>query len=123
MLGQDAVDARPSYFFTDQYDLSMEYSGDIPPSGYDQVIFRRHPDPRQLIVFWLHEQRVQAGMNINIWDVADDIERLVQSPHPANTEDLADPRNGRPGQRWSAGDAAIQRTGAGFRPWLPESWR
>ena len=91
MLGQDAVDARPSYFFTDQYDLSMEYTGDIGPSGYDQVIFRRYPDPRQLIVFWLSEQRVQAGMNINIWDVADDIERLVQSPHPADTDDLADP--------------------------------
>ena len=91
MLGQDAVDARPSYFFTDQYDLSMEYTGDIGPSGYDQVIFRRYPDPRQLIVFWLQKQRVQAGMNINIWDVADDIERLVQSPHPAVTDDLADP--------------------------------
>src|SRR4029453_12006715 len=68
MLGQAAVDARPSYFFTDQYDLSMEYTGDIGPSGYDQVIFRRHADPRQLIVFWLQKQRVQAGMNINIWD-------------------------------------------------------
>jgi 3-phenylpropionate/trans-cinnamate dioxygenase ferredoxin reductase subunit len=91
MVGQDAVDARPSYFFTDQYDLSMEYTGDIGPSGYDQVIFRRHADPRRLIVFWLQKQRVQAGMNINMWDVADDIERLVQSPHPANTDDLADP--------------------------------
>jgi 3-phenylpropionate/trans-cinnamate dioxygenase ferredoxin reductase component len=91
MLGQAAVDARPSYFFTDQYDLSMEYTGDIGPSGYDQVIFRRHADPRQLIVFWLQKQRVQAGMNINIWDVADDIERLVQSPHPAITDDLANP--------------------------------
>jgi 3-phenylpropionate/trans-cinnamate dioxygenase ferredoxin reductase subunit len=91
MLGQDAVDARPSYFFSDQYDLIMEYTGDIGPSGYDQVIFRRYPDPRQLIVFWLSEQRIQAGMNINIWEVADDIERLVQSPHPADTDDLADP--------------------------------
>ena len=69
----------------------MEYTGDIGPSRYDQVIFRRYPDPRQLIVFWLSEQRVQAGMNINIWDVADDIERLVESPHPANIDDLADP--------------------------------
>jgi 3-phenylpropionate/trans-cinnamate dioxygenase ferredoxin reductase subunit len=91
MLGQDAVDARPSYFFSDQYDLSMEYTGDIGPSGYDQVIFRRYADSAQLIVFWLSEQRVQAGMNINIWDVADDIERLVQLPHPADTDDLADP--------------------------------
>ncbi|MFZ1116248.1 MAG: FAD-dependent oxidoreductase [Propionibacteriaceae bacterium] len=117
MLGQDAVDVRPSYFFSDQYDFSMEYTGDIGPSGYDQVIFRRYPDPGQLIVFWLFEQRVQAGMNINIWDVADDIERLVQSPYPADTDDLADPGiplasllQGRPGQCCSVRDAAIQRT-------------
>ena len=91
MLGQDAADVRPSYFFTDQYDLSMEYTGDIGPAGYDRVIFRRHADSDQMIVFWLSEQRVQAGMNINIWDVADDIERLIQSARPINADDLADP--------------------------------
>jgi 3-phenylpropionate/trans-cinnamate dioxygenase ferredoxin reductase component len=91
MLGQDTVDARPSYFFSDQYDLGMEYTGDIGPAGYARVIFRRHADSSQLIVFWLHEQRVQAGMNINIWDVADDIERLVQSARPVDVDDLADP--------------------------------
>jgi 3-phenylpropionate/trans-cinnamate dioxygenase ferredoxin reductase subunit len=91
MLGQDAVDVRPSYFFTDQYDLGMEYTGDIGPAGYDRVIFRGHPDAREVIVFWLYEQRIQAGMNINIWDVADDIERLIQSARPINADDLADP--------------------------------
>jgi len=91
MLGQDAVDVRPSYFFTDQYDLGMEYTGDIGPAGYDRVVFRGHPDAREMIVFWLYEQRIQAGMNINIWDVADDIERLIQSARPINPDDLADP--------------------------------
>jgi len=91
MLGQDAADVRPSYFYTDQYDLSMEYTGDIGPAGYDRVIFRRHADSREVIVFWLYEQRVQAGMNINIWDVAEDIERLIQSPRQINADDLADP--------------------------------
>jgi 3-phenylpropionate/trans-cinnamate dioxygenase ferredoxin reductase component len=91
MLGQDALDARPSYFFTDQYDLSMEYTGDIGPAGYDRVVFRRHADSRQVIVFWLYEQRIQAGMNINIWDVADDIERLILSARTINAADLADP--------------------------------
>jgi 3-phenylpropionate/trans-cinnamate dioxygenase ferredoxin reductase subunit len=91
MLGQDAVDVRPSYFFTDQYDLSMEYTGDIGPAGYDRVIFRRYPDSSQVIVFWLYEQRIQAGMNINIWDVADDIERLILSARPIDADDLADP--------------------------------
>jgi 3-phenylpropionate/trans-cinnamate dioxygenase ferredoxin reductase component len=91
MLGQDVADVRPSYFYTDQYDLSMEYTGDIGPAGYDRVIFRRQADSREVIVFWLYEQRVQAGMNINIWDVAEDIERLIQSPRPINADDLADP--------------------------------
>jgi 3-phenylpropionate/trans-cinnamate dioxygenase ferredoxin reductase subunit len=91
MLGQDAVDLRPSYFYTDQYDLGMEYTGDIGPAGYDRVIFRRYADSSQVIVFWLYEQRVQAGMNINIWDVAEDIERLVQSARPISVDELADP--------------------------------
>ena len=91
MLGHDAVDARPSYFYSDQYDLGMEYTGDIGPAGYDKVIFRRHADPREVIVFWLHRQRVQAGMNINIWDVAEDIERLIESASPVRPDDLADP--------------------------------
>jgi 3-phenylpropionate/trans-cinnamate dioxygenase ferredoxin reductase subunit len=91
MLGQDTVDVRPSYFFTDQYDLSMEYTGDIGPAGYDRVVFRGHEDSRQVIVFWLDEQRVQAGMNINIWDVADDIERLILSARSIDADDLADP--------------------------------
>lgn len=91
MLGQDAVDVRPSYFFTDQYDLSMEYTGDIGPAGYDRVIIRQHADSNQMIIFWLYEHRVQAGMNINIWDVAEDIERLIQSTRPINADDLADP--------------------------------
>jgi 3-phenylpropionate/trans-cinnamate dioxygenase ferredoxin reductase component len=91
MLGQDAVDVRPSYFFTDQYDLSMEYTGDIGPAGYDRVIFRRHAHSNEMIVFWLYEQRIQAGMNINIWDVADDIDRLIQSARPINADDLGNP--------------------------------
>ena len=91
MLGQDAVDVRPSYFYTDQYDLSMEYTGDIGPAGYDRVVFRRYADSSKVIVFWLYEQRVQAGMNINIWDVAENIEGLVQSARPLNVDDLDDP--------------------------------
>ena len=91
MLDQDAVDVRPSYFFTDQYDLSMEYTGDIGPAGYDRVIFRRHADSNEMIVFWLYEQRIQAGMNINIWDVADDIERSIQSARPIKADDLGNP--------------------------------
>ena len=91
MLGQQAVDDRPSYFFTDQYDLSMEYTGDIGPAGYDQVVFRRYPDGNQVIAFWLQEQQVLAGMNVNVFDVADDIGQLVESSRPVAVNELADP--------------------------------
>jgi 3-phenylpropionate/trans-cinnamate dioxygenase ferredoxin reductase subunit len=106
MLGHDAIDTRPSYFYSDQYDLGMEYTGDIGPSGYDRVVVRRHADHREVIVFWLHKERVQAGMNINIWDVADDIERLVQSALPVNPNDLADPEIPLAGLALPAGRAA-----------------
>lgn len=91
MLGQDASDTRPSYFFSDQYDLKMEYTGDIGLTGYDQVIFRRRPCSQEVLVFWLHQQRVLAGMNINVYDVADDIEQLVQSQRTVSSDELADP--------------------------------
>ena len=96
MLGQHAVDVRPSYFFTDQYDLSMEYTGDIGPAGYDQVDLPQVRGLQSGIVFWLYEQRIQAGMNINIWDVADDIERLILSARPINADDSRIRRSGWP---------------------------
>ncbi|MGI8531933.1 MAG: NAD(P)/FAD-dependent oxidoreductase, partial [Geodermatophilaceae bacterium] len=40
ILGQDVSDDRPPYFFTDQYDLGMEYTGYVEPGGYDDVVVR-----------------------------------------------------------------------------------
>jgi 3-phenylpropionate/trans-cinnamate dioxygenase ferredoxin reductase subunit len=91
MLGEEAVDDRPSYFFSDQYDLGMEYTGDIGPAGYDQVLVRRYPQPGELIVFWLSQQTVLAGMNVNVFDVADDIQQLVSSARPVDPAALLDP--------------------------------
>jgi 3-phenylpropionate/trans-cinnamate dioxygenase ferredoxin reductase subunit len=91
MLGQDQVDDRPSYFFSDQYDLGMEYTGDIGPDGYDQVVFRRHPEPGQMLVFWLREHRLLAGMNVNVFDVADEIEQLILASRKLDPAELADP--------------------------------
>jgi 3-phenylpropionate/trans-cinnamate dioxygenase ferredoxin reductase subunit len=91
MLGQPAVDDRPSYFFSDQYDLGMEYTGDIGPEGYDQVVFRRYAEPGEVIVFWLRERQVLAGMNVNVWDVADQIEQLILAAQPVDVAQLADP--------------------------------
>jgi 3-phenylpropionate/trans-cinnamate dioxygenase ferredoxin reductase component len=91
MLGRDVVYDRVPYFFTDQYDLGMEYSGYAEPGSYDQVVFRGDVAGGEFIAFWLADGRVLAGMNVNIWDVTDDIERLVRSGARVDPARLADP--------------------------------
>jgi 3-phenylpropionate/trans-cinnamate dioxygenase ferredoxin reductase subunit len=91
MLGQDVAYDRVPYFYTDQYDLGMEYSGYVEPGGYDQVVFRGDVERREFIAFWLASGRVLAGMNVNIWDVNDKIEALVRAARPVEAARLADP--------------------------------
>ncbi|MFJ5231923.1 NAD(P)/FAD-dependent oxidoreductase [Kitasatospora sp. NPDC088391] len=91
MLGKDAVYDRVPYFFTDQYDLGMEYTGWVEPGGYDRVVFRGDVPGREFIAFWLAGGRVLAGMNVNVWDVTDPIRALVRSGRPVDPERLADP--------------------------------
>jgi 3-phenylpropionate/trans-cinnamate dioxygenase ferredoxin reductase subunit len=90
MLGQDAAYDRLPYFFTDQYDLGMEYSGYVEPDGYDEVIFRGDVEARQFIAFWLRGGQVLAGMNVNIWDVNDAIQDLVRAGERVDTGALRD---------------------------------
>ncbi|CAL9450434.1 Dicamba O-demethylase 1, ferredoxin reductase component [Streptomyces sp. enrichment culture] len=92
MLGQDVTYDRVPYFFTDQYDLGMEYSGWAPPGSYDQVVIRGDAGKREFIAFWVREGRVLAGMNVNVWDVTDPVQRLIRSRTAVDTEALADPR-------------------------------
>jgi NADPH-dependent 2,4-dienoyl-CoA reductase/sulfur reductase-like enzyme len=89
--GEDAVYDRVPYFFTDQYDLGMEFSGHAAPGTYDQVIARGDVGKRQFIAFWLREGRVLAGMNVNVWDVTDTIQKLIRSGRQVDPELLSDP--------------------------------
>jgi 3-phenylpropionate/trans-cinnamate dioxygenase ferredoxin reductase component len=92
MLGQEVSYDRVPYFFTDQYDLGMEYSGYVEPGGYDRVVFRGDVAGREFVAFWLDARgRVLAGMNVNIWDVNDAIQDLVRSGRPVDAAALADP--------------------------------
>ncbi|MGW4565808.1 NAD(P)/FAD-dependent oxidoreductase [Streptomyces sp. NPDC004561] len=91
MLGQDVVYDRVPYFFTDQYDLGMEYSGWAPPGSYDEVVIRGDAGKREFIAFWVKEGRVLAGMNVNVWDVTDPIQQLIRSRAQVNVEALSDP--------------------------------
>ncbi|MGW5334787.1 NAD(P)/FAD-dependent oxidoreductase [Streptomyces bauhiniae] len=91
MLGQDVTYDRMPYFFSDQYDLGLEYSGWAPPGSYDQVVIRGDAGKREFIAFWVREGRVLAGMNVNVWDVTEHIQRLVRSGAEVDVEALADP--------------------------------
>ena len=91
MLGQEVFYDLLPYFYTDQFDLGMEYSGYVAPGGYDQVVFRGDKDRREFIAFWLHQGLVLAGMNVNVWDVNDDIQALIRPAVRVDPDRLADP--------------------------------
>ena len=88
MLGQSARYDRLPYFFSDQYDVGMEYSG--LARGCDRVVVRGDPAAREFIAFWMFQDRVMAGMNVNVWDVTDPIKQLIQERVAVNDRDLAD---------------------------------
>jgi 3-phenylpropionate/trans-cinnamate dioxygenase ferredoxin reductase component len=90
MLGQDVSYDLMPYFYTDQYDLGMEYAGHVEPGGYEQVVFRGDVAGREFIAFWLAGGRVMAGMNVNVWDVNDAIQSLVRSGQTVDPGRLAD---------------------------------
>ncbi len=92
MLGQDVSYDRVPYFYTDQYDLGMEYSGYVEPGGFDHVVFRGDVGRREFIAFWVGgDGRVLAGMNVNVWDVNDAIQALVRRSQPVADDVLRDP--------------------------------
>jgi NADPH-dependent 2,4-dienoyl-CoA reductase/sulfur reductase-like enzyme len=91
MLGEAVSYDRVPYFYTDQYDLGMEYSGSVGPDGYDHVVYRGDLGSREFIAFWLKGGRVLAGMNVNVWDVTDPIQALVRSGAAIDQARLADP--------------------------------
>jgi len=89
MLGKSVAYRKVPYFFSDQYDLGLEYSGFAP--HWDEIVYRGDKEGRQVIVFWLDQGKVVAGMNVNVWDVADDIATLVEAQRPVDRKRLADP--------------------------------
>ena len=89
MLGEPVSYDRIPYFFSDQYDVGMEYSGYA--TSWDQVAFRGDPATGEFMAFWLHENRVLAGMNVNVWDVNEHVQALIRSRRPVELEALRDP--------------------------------
>lgn len=87
MLGSDDPYTRQPYFYTDQYDLGLEYVGHVGPAGYDEVIVRGDLDGPILTAFWIVNNRVVAGMHINDWDAIEPIKRIVGQQASAQIRD------------------------------------
>jgi 3-phenylpropionate/trans-cinnamate dioxygenase ferredoxin reductase subunit len=89
MLGHDVDYEEIPYFFSDQYDVGMEYTG--LATSWDDVVFRGDVEGREFVAFWLEGGRVVAGMNVNVWDVNEAIGELIRSRQPVDANRLRDP--------------------------------
>jgi 3-phenylpropionate/trans-cinnamate dioxygenase ferredoxin reductase subunit len=92
--GRNAAGAREAYtrlpyFFSDQYDLGMEYFGHSAPD--DILVVRGGMDTREFVAFWQREGRVTAAMNVNVWDVGDDLKAIIASGRAIDPARLVDP--------------------------------
>ena len=85
ILGEPGTYDWQPYFYTDQFDLGMEYVGRHHPA--DQLV--RRGEGGEFIAFWLSGGAVTAAMNVNVWDVNDTLRGLVG--RPADPARLADP--------------------------------
>ena len=83
--------AKLPYFFTDQYDLGMEYHGWVGPDGYDDVVLRGDPESGEWLAFWLAGGHVLAGMTVNVWDQGDPVKAMARARTVVDRTRLADP--------------------------------
>jgi 3-phenylpropionate/trans-cinnamate dioxygenase ferredoxin reductase subunit len=90
MLGQNESYEDIPYFYTDQFDLGMEYSGYGPLTRGAKIVYRGDRDKREFVAFWLKDDRVVAGMNVNVWDVNEQVQRLIRSGKVMDEGRLAD---------------------------------
>jgi hypothetical protein len=87
--GERRVYDRLPYFFSDQYDLGLEYVCHHAPD--DDVIIRGHLEAREFIAFWHRDGIVTGAMNVNVWDVVDDLKAIVAGTERVDLRRVADP--------------------------------
>ena len=89
IAGQGEPYDRTPYFYSDQFDLGMEYRGYAP--RWDQVVVRGDLKAREFDAFWLGDGKVIAAMNANRWDDAKELAAIVDSGRSVDPQRLADP--------------------------------
>jgi NADPH-dependent 2,4-dienoyl-CoA reductase/sulfur reductase-like enzyme len=92
VLGGDDVFNELPYFYSDQYDLGMEYVGLATPGSYERVVTRGDVGKREFVAFWLDgDDHILASMNVNVWDVPDLVKPLIADKVVVDAHKLADP--------------------------------
>jgi 3-phenylpropionate/trans-cinnamate dioxygenase ferredoxin reductase subunit len=95
MAGQDVTYDPIPFFFSDQYDIGLEYAGYVPRDSDAEVVLRGDPSSNEFMAFWVVPDaqgvRVLAGMHVNVWDTIDDVQRLVRDRTVVDRDRLADP--------------------------------
>jgi len=87
--GEHTAYTRLPYFFSDQYDLGLEYVGYSQPG--DDLVVRGSLADRELVAFWHRDGVVSAAMNVNVWDVVEDLKAIVEGGARQDPARLADP--------------------------------
>lgn len=92
IMGCGGAYARQPYFYSDQYDTGMEYVGHVEdPEGTD-VIIRGSLERGEFVALWVgSDDRLLASMNVNVWDVVDQVTPLIDPTLRVDRVRLADP--------------------------------
>ena len=90
MLGHNVSFDDIPFFYTDQFDVGMEYSGFGPLAAGADVVYRGDRVGREFIAFWVAGGKVVAGMNVNIWDVNEAIQGVIRRGNQVDPGKLAD---------------------------------
>ncbi|WP_104131286.1 NAD(P)/FAD-dependent oxidoreductase [Cryobacterium sp. M91] len=90
MLGQKVSFDDIPYFYTDQFDVGMEYSGFGPLTRGADVVYRGDRAGREFIAFWVAGEKVVAGMNVNVWDVNEAVQGIIRRGNQVDRARLTD---------------------------------
>lgn len=93
MLGEQVSHDALPFFFSDQYDAGLEYTGAVPRGTPTEMVLRGDPGENAFMAFWLSEGRVLAGMHVNVWDTIDGVKALIEGRATVDPRHLADPRH------------------------------
>ena len=83
MLDRGEPYARLPYFFSDQYDVGMEYVGLHDPAA-DRLVVEGSLEERRFHAFWVdRDGNATAGMHVNEWDRGiEPVKRVVEGEEP-----------------------------------------